>query len=303
MSDASTPQRKPASEATRLAAVTIAVGLVVLALKFVAWRVTGSVALYADAIESIVNVLSAAVALYAVWYGARPADSRHPYGHQKAEYLSAVFEGALIIVAALAIVRAAIIGLLMPTEIEQPLAGVAVNAAASTVNALWGGLLLREGRRLRSPALVADALHLMADVWSSVAVLAGLGLAIATGIRWLDPALAFCVAIHVLRSGSKLLAESVGGLMDEAVDTGTLEDIERLIERERGGTIEAHDIRTRQAGRRTFVEFHLVVPSGMTVLEAHVICDRIEAGLQQRLGDATINIHVEPAYKANHGMP
>jgi cation diffusion facilitator family transporter len=287
--------------ALRLASGSIAVGLLVLALKFLAWWLTGSVALYADAIESIVNVITATVALYAVWYSSRPADGNHPYGHHKAEYLSAVLEGALIIVAALAITRAAVLSLMVPSPLDQPLAGALVNGAAGVLNALWAMLLIREGRRLRSPALVADGQHLMADVWSSAAVLVGLGLAVASGIRWLDAVLALCVAASVLLSGWRLLSASVGGLMDEAVDRETLAEIRAAIATEGGSAIEAHDIRTRRSGRLTFVEFHLVVPSDMTVQTAHEICDRIEAALRDHLQEATITIHVEPAHKAKPG--
>jgi cation diffusion facilitator family transporter len=292
------------SGAARLAAGSVAVAVAVLALKAVAWWVTGSVALYADALESIVNVAAALAALLAVRLSALPADANHPYGHSKAEYFSAVLEGALIIVAALLILHEAWGAFQAPRAPEQAGIGLAVAAVASGINAAWALFLGRRGKALRSPALMADARHLWADVVTSVGVLVGVGLVTLTGLLWLDPLLAALTAVNIIFSGWRLLRESVGGLMDEAVPPATMERIRRIVAEQASGAIEAHDLRSRHAGRHTFLEFHLVVPGDMRVSESHEICDRIEAALKAELEDAIITIHVEPEAKAKQqGVP
>jgi cation diffusion facilitator family transporter len=292
------------SSAARLAAGSVAVAVAVLALKAVAWWVTGSVALYADALESIVNVAAALAALLAVRLSALPADANHPYGHSKAEYFSAVLEGALIIVAALLILHEAWGAFQAPRAPEQAGIGLAVAAVASGINAAWALFLGRRGKALRSPALMADARHLWADVVTSVGVLVGVGLVTLTGLLWLDPLLAALTAVNIIFSGWRLLRESVGGLMDEAVPPATMERIRRIVAEQASGAIEAHDLRSRHAGRHTFLEFHLVVPGDMSVRESHEICDRIEAALKAELEGAIITIHVEPEAKAKQqGVP
>ncbi len=285
---------------TTIALGSIAVGLVVLALKAAAWWLTGSVALYSDAIESIVNIAAACAALIAIWYSQRPADDTHPFGHHKAEYFSVVLEGVLIIVAALAIINEAWQAIQAPRTIEDPGLGIAVNMLASAINAIWCWVLIREGRRRGSPALVADGTHLLSDVTTSVGVVAGVGLAVVTGWHILDPLLAGVVALIILWQGWRIIRVSVGGLMDEAVSTEQLDRIRSVISENAAGAIEAHDVKTRSAGRRTFIEFHLVVPGSMAVSESHDICDRIERALSAEVADAHISIHVEPEEKAKH---
>ncbi|WP_019014367.1 cation diffusion facilitator family transporter [Elioraea tepidiphila] len=288
------------TRATRLATASLAIAVAVLALKAAAWWITSSVALLADAVESIVNVAASTTALAAVLYSQRPADANHPYGHAKAEYFSAVFTGALIVLAAISILREAWFALLNPRAPDQPALGLAVSAVATVVNAAWAWVLIRRGRRLGSPALVADGRHLVADVVTSLGVIAGVGLVALTGELWLDPALAAATAANILWSGWRLMRESVGGLMDEAVAAESLDKIRTLVSSHAEGAIEAHDLRTRQAGRFTFIEFHLVVPEEMRVGDAHAICDRIEAALKAELEPAVITIHVEPPHKAKH---
>ena len=285
---------------TVIAAGSIAVGVAVLALKAAAYVVTGSVALYSDAIESIVNVAASTAALLAILYGARPADANHPYGHHKAEYLSVVIEGVLIIVAALAILREAYYAFQAPRLLDAPVTGLAINGLASLLNAGWSWFLITEGRRRRSPALVADGKHLLTDVITSVGVVIGLVLAVLTGVPVLDPLLAAVVAVNILWSGWGLIREFLGGLLDEAVPADTLDRIRRAISANATGALEAHDLRTRNAGPVTFIDFHLVVPGSMPVSEAHGICDQIEAALKADVPDAMITIHVEPEEKAKH---
>lgn len=279
---------------------SIGVGVLVLALKALAYALTGSVALYSDAAESVVNVAAAAAAFVAIRVSAAPPDREHPYGHQKAEYLSAVVEGVLIILAAGAIFNEAWKAFVSPREIDLSPVGVGANLLASVINAAWCSVLLRRGRALRSPALVADGRHLLTDVVSSIGVLLGIAAAAATGQAWFDPAIACLVAVNVLWSGAQLVRASVGGLMDVAATEETLALIKAKIAQHAAGAIEAHDVRTRQAGRLTFVDFHLVVPGDMRVAEAHDICDRVERGLQDADADLIVTIHVEPENKAKH---
>jgi len=283
-----------------LAVGSIAVGLIVLALKYVAYHLTGSVALLSDAIESIVNVATAIAALIAINFAAQPADANHPYGHHKAEYISAVIEGVLIVIAAIAILREAWLAYHTPRMVDAPWLGLAVNGAASVINAIWCYLLISQGRAHKSPALVADGRHLFTDVVSSFGVLGGVALAAVTGLSILDPILAALVAVNILWAGWRLMKESVGGLLDEALPEADLSRIRTVIAANADGAIEAHDLRTRQAGRMTFVDFHLVVKGSMSVTEAHDICDRLERAIKAEVQDALISIHVEPDDKAKH---
>lgn len=283
-----------------IAAASLLVGVIVLGLKFLAWYITGSIALYSDALESIVNVVTAVVALIAVRLAQRPADAALPYGYHKAEYFSAVIVGVMIIVAAILIVREAVLGFLAPSLPDAPMEGLAVSGVATVINVIWALVLIRHGRAVRSPALEADGRHLMTDVVSTVGVLVGLALVYATGWAVLDPILAALVALNILWSGWTVIRHSVGGLMDVAVPTDTQKTIREVIATSADGAIEAHDIRTRQAGRLTFIDFHLVVPGTMSVEAAHTICDEIEARLREAVEDVQITIHVEPENKAKH---
>ncbi|MFA5581224.1 MAG: cation diffusion facilitator family transporter [Paracoccaceae bacterium] len=286
------------SPLTKIATGSIVVGLIVLAIKTVAWWMTGSIALLSDALESTVNVATAIAALIAIRVAARPADANHPYGHHKAELLSAILEGVMIIIAALLIIREAYFGLLAPRVLDAPLEGLLLNGAASVINAFWCWILISQGRKRRSPALVADGRHLLTDVISSVGVIFGVLIAIISGWAILDPIMALIVAINILWSGWNVMRESMSGLLDEAIPEAILERIRETIAREATGAIEAHDLRTRTAGRASFVEFHLIVPGEMTVNAAHDICDRIEIALKDILEDCVVTIHVEPECKA-----
>ncbi|AVF02814.1 MULTISPECIES: cation diffusion facilitator family transporter [Devosia] len=283
-----------------IAASSILVGLIVLGLKFLAWWLTGSIALYSDALESIVNVVTAIGALIAVRLAQRPADASLPYGYHKAEYFSAVLVGVMIIVAAILILREAIMGFVAPEMPDAPMQGLAVSGVATAINLVWAFVLLRQGKAAKSPAIAADGKHLMTDVISTVGVLAGLALVFATGWAQLDAVLAALVALNILWSGWGVIRDSVGGLMDVAVPGDTQKTIREVIATSADGAIEAHDIRTRQAGRMTFIDFHLVVPGAMSVDDAHGICDRIESQLRKAVRDAQITIHVEPEDKAKH---
>jgi cation diffusion facilitator family transporter len=284
--------------------ISIAVAGTVLALKYLAYWVTGSVALYSDALESIVNLITAMIALYAIHVADQPADRQHQFGHHKAEYFSAVLEGVLIVVAALLIFREAYAAYLQPRTLTEPMQGLLINGAATALNACWSWFLLTWGRRQRSPALVGDGWHLLTDVATSIGVILGLALATATGWQVLDPALAALVALNILWAGWRLVRQSVSGLMDEAATADVGLHIRDVISDNAQGAIEAHDVKTRTAGRVTFIEFHLVVPGNMTVATSHEICDRIEAALTKAVPGAQVLIHVEPEDEAKqHGVP
>ncbi len=284
----------------KFAAGSIVMGLIVLGLKLVAWAMTGSIALLSDALESTVNVATALAAIIAIHFAARPADANHPYGHHKAELFAAILEGVMIIVAALLILKQSYEGLMTPRALEAPIAGLLVNALASGLNGFWAWVLLRQGRRHRSPALVADGKHLLSDVISSVVVVLGVLIALETGWAWADPALAGLVALNILWSGWKVMQQSLSGLLDESLSDEVLNDVRRVIATEAIGAVEAHDLRTRAAGPATFIEFHLVVPGSITVTEAHEMCDRVEAALKALIEGCVITIHVEPEHKAKH---
>lgn len=293
---------EPRSSATvRAAALSVLVAVFVLVLKGIAWILTGSVALYSDAMESVVNVVAAGAAWAALRYASRSPDENHPYGHTKVEYLSAVLEGVLIALAAFAILREAIPRFVVPRPADLAGPGIAASVAASALNAALSWFLVRSGRAHRSPALVADGRHVFSDVVTSLGVLIGIGLAWATGFWILDPILAGVVALYILWLGSRLIRGSVAGLMDEGLDPATLEGLRRRLESSMEGAIEIHDLKTRQAGWTTFVEFHLIVPARMSVEDAHRICDRLEEAVEREVPGAETAIHVEPEGEAGHG--
>lgn len=278
----------------RLAAWSIVVAFGVMGLKFVAWWVTGSVALYSDALESIVNVIAGFAAFWAISVSHKPADRDHQYGHHKAEYFSAVLEGVLIVVAALLILGAVWRSLQDPSPMEQPWQGLAINGLAAAINCFWALLLIRVGRRDKSPALEADGHHVMTDVVTSVGVIIGLVGAVLTGWHFLDPLLALLVALNILWQGWKVITSSLDGLMDRAVPIDENMRIRDIISTNSAGALEVHDLKTRIAGRATFIEFHMVVDAAMSVGESHAICDRIEAALADEIPSVRVVIHVEP---------
>ncbi len=284
-----------------LARWSVVVGLGVFGIKWLAWELTGSVAIYSDALESIVNIVAAVAALLALSVAVRPADATHPFGHTKAEYFSAVVEGALILFAAFEMIRAAWGRFAHPVPFEQPALGLGLVALSGALTTGWAALLLAQGRRARSPALVADAWHLFTDVFSTLGVLAGASLAWAFGWWWLDPLVAVGVALNILVVGLRLVRRSVGGLMDEALPPDQVAHVRRVIEANLDGALEYHDLRTRASGPRAFLEFHLVVPAEMTVERAHAITDRLERALADTLPGAETVIHVEPESEAKHG--
>lgn len=292
----------PRNNAQRLAFWSIPLALGVMGLKLVAWWVTGSVALLSDGLESTVNVVAAVIAFVVIGYAAKPADDSHPFGHHKAEYLSAVVEGVLIVVAALLIIMEAAPAILNPVLPEAPVLGIAINFGAGVINAVWAFVLIRAGKRYRSPALTADGQHIWSDVVTSVGVLVGLILALWTGYAVLDPLLAVIVAVNILYQGWKVISHSVSGLMDGAVTPEEDAEIRQAIATNATGSLNVHDLKTRQGGSVIFVDFHLVVPHAMPVGDAHAICDRLEDAIKAVHPGAQVAIHVEPETEKAHGI-
>lgn len=292
------PVQQQLERSRLLAAINIAVAGLVVALKYWAYLETHSVALYSDALESIVNVMTAVAAAFAVRLAAQPPDRHHQFGHHKAEYLAAVTEGVLIVLAAILIIRAAAAALASNEAMHLSTLGIGLNVAALILNGGWAWVLIKQGRVNRSPALVADGWHLVSDVTTSVGVILGLLLAVVTGWQKMDAILALVVASYILWTGGRLLRESMSGLMDEAVTNDVSRQIRAVIAQNGEGAIEVHEIRTRIAGRVTFIEFHLVVPGRMTVRAAHDICDRLEAALVDAQPGSEVIIHIEPEGEA-----
>lgn len=286
----------------RLAFWGIPLAFGVLGLKLLAWYVTGSVALLSDGLESTVNVVAAFIAYFVIRYAKRPADADHPFGHYKAEYLSAVVEGVLIVVAALLIIQEAVGALAAPKLLEAPVLGLAINAVAAVINAVWATILIRVGKAHRSAALTADGQHIMSDVVTSAGVLVGLIAAVLTGYAILDPLLAILVALNILYQGWKVISHSVGALMDRAIEPEEEEALKAAIVDNASGSLGAHGLKSRRAGPAAFIDFDLVVPASMTVGEAHRICDRLEEAIGKAVPGAVTNIHVEPESEKAHGV-
>ena len=282
----------------KIAAFSILVALTVLTLKLVAWQVTGSIALFSEATECLVNLTSSTSAFIAIRIASRPADARHPYGHHKAEFISAMLGGSMIFIAGLFIMKKATLGLLDPQTITAPYQGIAYTATASLINASWCYVLMTQGRKLRSPALQADGRHLLSDVLFSSAVIIGVLATALTGWAILDPLVAAIVAVNILRSGGKVVISAVHGLMDEALPEADLDRIRAIVRAEGDGVLQMHDLRTRHAGPATFVDFRLQMPGSMTVARSHAICARIETALQGALPGCVVSIHVEPEGQA-----
>jgi cation diffusion facilitator family transporter len=278
----------------RFAWLSIAAAVVIIVLKTWAYWVTNSVGLLSDALESVVNLVSACAMLVALTIAARPADDDHPYGHDKAEYFSSGLEGGMILIAALAIAAAAIDRLMHPRPVEQIGLGLGISFVASGINFAVARVLLAAGRQHDSLPLEADAHHLMTDVWTSLGVLAGVGLVALTGWSWLDPAVAIAVAINIVWTGVDLLRRSALGLMDTALPAQEQAVIRGILEPYARDGIRYHALRTRRSGPRRFVSMHVLVPGAWTVNRGHDLVEGIEQQVRDRLPNTTITIHMEP---------
>lgn len=281
---------------TRFAWLSIAAAMTTIAFKTGAYLLTGSVGLLSDALESLVNLAGAIMALGMLTIAARPADESHVYGHSKAEYFASVTEGLLILGAAGGIFITAVNRLLQPRELEQLGLGLFVSIVASVINLFAARILLREGRNRRSITLEADAHHLMTDVWTSIGVIAGVALAGVTGWNFLDPLVAIAVALNIIWTGVRLVGRSVSGLMDAALPEAEQELIQGVMEEYREKGVGFHALRTRQAAARRFISVHILVPGDWTVHDAHHVAEDFEADIRAALGSAvTVFTHIEPA--------
>ncbi len=286
--------RAAGPNAPAYALLSVATALVTITLKLLAWKLTGSVGLLSDAMESFVNLLAAIVAFWALTVAKKPADSEHAFGHTKAEYLASGFEGMAILAAAAAIAAAAIDRILHPQGLSSIGAGLLISVAASAVNGAAAFVLLRASRRLNSITLRADAWHLLTDVWTSAGVLVGVALVWATGWVVLDPVVALLVAVNIVWTGLRLLHETGHGLLDRALSEDDLKKIEDVLDRFRPRGVEFHEVRTRAAGPRHFVQMHVLVPGGWTVQSGHDLLEEVEKDLVAVLPNASVITHLEP---------
>ena len=275
--------------------VSIAVAVLTIALKTMAWWITGSVGLLSDAMESIVNLASAVFALVMVTIAHRPADADHPYGHHKAEYFSSGFEGLLIIVAALGIVWAAVQRILSPQPLDQLGWGLALSVVSSAINGALAWVMLQSGRAHRSIALEGDARHLITDVWTSAGVVVGIGLVAFTGWQWLDPAVAIGVALNILREGAALMWKSSQGLMDEALEPEVMAEVEKTLASFKHHTIRFDHISSRRSGQRRFVDMHMHMPASWTLGRAAAVRTSVEQALMSAVPGLRATIQLLPS--------
>lgn len=280
---------------TRFAWLSIGAAVATIGLKAGAYLLTGSVGLLSDALESLVNLVAAVVALVVLTVAARPPDEDHAYGHDKAEYFSSGVEGGLILIAAISIAYAAAGRLFDPQPIEQAGLGLAISVAASAINLVVARVLMQAGRHYHSITLEADAHHLMTDVWTSVGVVIGVAAVALTGWERLDPIIALIVAANIVWSGARLLQRSALGLLDTALPAEERAQVVTILAGygEREGT-QYHALRTRQAAARRFVSVHILVPGSWTVQSGHALLERIESDVRAALPNCTVFTHLEP---------
>jgi cation diffusion facilitator family transporter len=278
----------------RFAWLSIVAAVATISLKTVAYLLTGSVGLLSDALESLVNLVTAVLALWMLTIAARPPDEDHAYGHDKAEYFSSGIEGTLILVAAVSIIASAVPRLLAPQPLEQVGLGLTLSVIASAINAGVAWVLLQAGRRYRSITLEADAHHLLTDVWTSAGVLIGIGAVAFTGWQILDPIIALFVAINIVWAGVKLLRRSVQGLMDTAITAEHRQSVQRVLTQYEAEGVHHHALRTRQSGGRNFVEFHVLVPGWWSVKQGHTMLEHMESDIRKAVPQVTVFTHLEP---------
>lgn len=279
---------------TSYAWLSIAAAVATLLLKLLAWWLTGSVGLLSDALESLVNLAAAVMALLALWVAALPPDDDHAFGHTKVEYFSSGIEGALILLAAAGIGWNAVDRLLHPHALESVGLGLAVSVAASVVNLFVARVLMRAGREAHSVTLQADARHLMTDVWTSAAVVVAVALVACTGWQWLDPVIGLLLAGHILWMAVRLMRESMLGLMDTGLPPEEMRAIREVLERYSRDGVQHHALRTRQAGAWRFMSVHVLVPGDWTVARGHDLVERLEDDIRRRVPRLTVLTHLEP---------
>jgi len=282
------------ADLSKWAMLSLVVGIAVLLLKLAAWHVTGSVGLLSDALESLVNIAAALVAIFALRTASRPPDVEHQFGHGKAEYFSALVEGSMIVVAATMIIITAVPRLFDPQPLEEIGFGLAISVVASLLNAVTAFVLFRIGRQHKSPALVADAHHLVTDLWTTGGVVIGVLLVGLTGWNRLDPILALLVAANIVYIGMGILRSSASGLMDAALPEADIDVIKTVLSNYRNDDVVIHGLQTRAAGRQAFATMHVLVPGAQSVTQGHDICHAIETDLISALPGLVVTTHLEP---------
>lgn len=280
--------------ARKFALLSIAAALATIALKTLAWWLTGSVGLLSDALEGTVNLAGATLMLAMLVVASRPPDDNHAYGYSKAEYFASGFEGTLVVIAASLIAYAAVERLLAPRPLDNVGAGLVVSAAASAINYAVARRLFAASSRYKSIALEADAQHLMTDVWTSAGVVIGVAAVVLTGWLWLDPLIALAVAANIVWSGVKLVKRSLSGLLDRALPPHERQALQRILDRYRTQGIDFHALRTRQAGARSFVSMHVLVPAQWSVAQGHDLAHQVEHDVREALPGVTVLTHIEP---------
>jgi cation diffusion facilitator family transporter len=283
------------SAARSYAMLSIVAAVLTIGLKLGAYLMTGSVGLFSDAAESVVNLVAAMAALWALIYAARPPDEEHAFGHNKAEYFSSGLESALIIIAAVWIGITAWERLMDPQPLENVGLGLSITLVAAALNGGVALVNLRAGRRLRSIALRTDAQHLLTDVWTTLGVVLGVALVQLTGWLVLDPLIGLLVAANIVRIGVRLLRDTASGLLDRALPPEDQEAISKVLSRYEEGGIRFHALRTRSSGQRRFISMHVLVPGQWSVQQGHDLSERIENDLAAALPQSTFFIHIEPS--------
>ena len=288
------PRHRPPDDLSRFAWLSIAAAAVTILLKTLAWRITGSVGLLSDAAESLVNLVAAIIALVALKVSIRPPDKNHPFGHSKAEYFSAGAEGMMIFIAAAVIMYTAVQRFIHPRPIEDVGIGLLVSVLASVVNGLVAWVLLKNGRQRRSMTLIADGKHMLTDVWTSVGVLVGVGLVWLTGWQRLDPIVAFAVGVNILVTGAKLVGQSGTALLDVSLPKEDNEAIRDFLYAHSNDHVKFHAVRTREAGYRRFLEFHMLVPGSWTVKQGHDAMEDLIDEILDEWPEMRVSGHLEP---------
>jgi cation diffusion facilitator family transporter len=275
--------------------LSIVAAVVTILLKFTAYRVTGSIGFFSDALESIVNLLAAVFGLVMLHVSEKPADEGHEFGHSKAEYFSSAIEGALILLAAFSIIWSAIPRLIHPIALENINIGLLFSVGASLVNLAVGQVLIHNGKKSKSLLVEADGKHLMTDVWTSAGVIVGIFMVKITGILILDPIIAILVAINIVYTGYRLISRSTNGLMDASISETEIDQVKKYLDSLKEKNITYHSLMTRQAGQRKFISFHLLVPGAWTVQQGHENADIIEETIEDMFDEpVTVTSHIEP---------
>ncbi|MBI3820313.1 MAG: cation transporter [Planctomycetes bacterium] len=279
----------------RAGVVSLSVGLVLLGAKFVAYNWTGSSAVLSDALESIANVVAAAFLIGSVVFAGKPADKDHPYGHGKIEFFAAAFEGGLITFASIATMVASVLALWRGPTVREIDLGLFIVGSAAAANLILGIYLVRVGKRYNSIAIRSDGHHVLSDVWTTAAILIGLGLVKISKLEWIDPIVAMAMGLQLGWTGFRLVREAAGGLLDEADET-TITKLLETLERDRpAALIRLHHLRALRFGARTHVDAHLVVPEFWTVDRAHALCDALEHRLTLAFGESVdVVFHADP---------